>query len=77
MIQVTVAEAQQRLPDLLEVADIVPPSSQKSIVRHRDATGPMRVNRGCPCTGPRVAPILIIAEAAEIATPSRCSYVES
>jgi hypothetical protein len=57
----------------LEVEDRVPPSSQRSIVRHRDAKGPSWVR----VYGPRVAPALIIAEAAEIATPSRCSYVES
>jgi glycosyltransferase involved in cell wall biosynthesis len=66
-----------RIVAFLEVADIVPPSSQILIIRHRDASGPTRVHRGCPCTGPRVAPTLIIAEATEIATPSRCSYVES
>src|SRR4051794_3684285 len=35
------------------------------------AIKPVRITRGCPCTGRRVAPTLIIAEAAEIATPVR------
>ena len=52
-----------RLFCLLEVVDIMPRSSQKSIVRHRDEIGPMTVNRRCPCTANRTVPTPTIAEA--------------